>query len=219
MRLNVRKRILFTLIITLSWQSCLHAEPAPKQNDGAQQALKKAQGILRKLTEEKAAIEQEKADLIKEKEGLQARLGQLENTVKQLTPLQSEVVVQKNAAEALRNTNGSLSSQLSDTRETMRQLKAQQQETIVQAKAIQNDNQLLVSAVKEREKWISQCSEKNQKVIAAADELAKKYDSKSLWQQLGESEPFTGISNVEVQNTIQNYQFSLDGLKVTPFDR
>jgi hypothetical protein len=76
-----------------------------------------------------------------------------------------------------------------------------------------------VSAVKEREKWIFQCSEKNQKVIAAADELAKKYDSKSIWQQLSESEPFTGISNVEVQNTIQNYQFSLEALKVTSFDK
>jgi regulator of replication initiation timing len=119
----------------------------------------------------------------------------------------------------LRSTNGSLSSQLSDTRENVRQLKAQQQEIITQAKAIQNDNQLLVSAVKERERWISQCSEKNQKVIAAADELAKKYDSKSFWQQLSEAEPFTGIGRVEVQNTNQNYQFSLDTLKVTPFDK
>jgi chromosome segregation ATPase len=215
----VRKRILFTLIAALSWQSCLYAEPALKQNDGAQQALKKAQGVLRKLTEEKAALEQEKVDLLKEKDVLQTRLGQLENTVKQLTPLQNEVVAQKNAAEALRSTNGSLSSQLSDTRENVRQLKAQQQEIITQAKAIQNDNQLLVSAVKERERWISQCSEKNQKVIAAADELAKKYDSKSLWQQLSEAEPFTGIGSVEVQNINQNYQFSLDTLKVTPFDR
>ena len=200
----MRKRILFTLITALSWQSYLHAEPAPKQNDGAQQALKKAQGVLRKLTEEKATLEQEKADLLKEKDVLQTRLGQLENTVKQLTPLQNEVVAQKNAAEALRSTNGSLSSQLSDTRENVRQLKAQQQEIIT---------------VKEREKWISQCSEKNQKVIAAADELAKKYDSKSFWQQLSEAEPFTGIGRVEVQNTNQNYQFSLDTLKVTPFDK
>lgn len=215
----MRKKILVTLFATLSWQSCVHSEPAQKQNDGAQQALKKAQGVLRKLTEEKAALEQEKADLLKEKDVLQTRLGQVENTVKQLTPLQNEVVVQKSAAEALRNANGSLSSQLSDTRENVRQLKAQQQEMITQAKAIQNDNQLLVSAVKEREKWILLCSEKNQKVINAADELAKQYDNKTIWQQLSESEPFTGIGNVEVQNTYQHYQFSLDALKVTPFDK
>jgi hypothetical protein len=56
-------------------------------------------------------------------------------------------------------------------------------------------------------------------VIAAANELSAKYQSKSAWATLSEIEPFTGIGNVETQNTLQNYQFKLDDLKVTPFEK
>lgn len=208
----MKKKLLFIAIGALLWRPFLYAEPSPK-NDAAQQALKKAQGILHKLTEEKAAIEQEKTNLIKEKDVLQARIDQLDHTVKQLTPLQSEIVVQKNTSEALRGANGSLNTQLNEARENIRQLKTQQQTLITQTKTIQNDNQLLLSAVKEREKWIAQCSEKNHDIIDAAQALAQRYDNKSFWQQLGESEPFTGIGNVEVQNELQQYEFNLNSLK------
>ncbi len=187
----------------------------PKKSDAAQQALKKAQGVLRQLNEEKSALEAEKNALAQEKLALQTQVEKLETALKQLAPLQAEVAAQKSVADSLRNSNGALTSQLSRSQANEHELNKKLQDTVTQAKLIQNDNQLLVSAIQERERWIGRCGEKNRDVIAAANELSAKYQSKSAWATLSEIEPFTGIGNVEMQNTLQNYQFKLDDLKVT----
>lgn len=189
----------------------------PKQSDAAQQALKKAQGVLKQLGEEKAALEAEKKTLSDEKTALQSQVEKLESALKQISPLQAEVAAQKSAADSLRNSNGALSSQLSRLQANERELNKKLQETVAQAKLIQNDNQLLVSAVQERERWIGRCDEKNRDVIHAANELTTKYQNKSFLEKLSEVEPFTGIGNVEMENTVQNYQFKLEDLKVTKF--
>lgn len=191
----------------------------PKQSDAAQQALKKAQGVLKQLGEEKAALETEKKTLSDEKIALQSQIEKLESALKQISPLQAEVAAQKSAADSLRNSNGALSSQLSRSQENERELNKKLQETVAQAKLIQNDNQLLVSAVQERERWIGRCDEKNRDVIHAANELTTKYQNKSFLEKLSEVEPFTGIGNVEMENTVQNYQFKLEDLKVTAFEK
>lgn len=191
----------------------------PKQSDAAQQALKKAQGVLKQLNEEKTALEAEKKMLSDEKAALQMQVEKLESALKQLSPLQAEVAAQKSAADSLRNSNGALSSQLSRSQANERELNKKLQETVAQAKLIQNDNQLLVSAVQERERWIGRCDEKNRDVIHAANELTTKYQNKSFLEKLSEVEPFTGIGNVEVENTVQNYQFKLEDLKVTAFEK
>lgn len=212
---------ILTLVLAVSFSPLTFAVQ-PKQSDAAQQALKKAQGVLRQLNEEKAAIEaeknalaQEKTALAAEKTTLQTQVGKLESELKQIPSLQSEIATQKSAADSLRNANGALNSQLSRSQANERELNKKLQESIAQNKLIQNDNQLLVSAVQEREKWIVQCGEKNRDVIAAANELSAKYQNKSFLEKLSDVEPFTGIGNVETQNTLQHYQFKLDDLKVT----
>lgn len=213
----INSRALF-LFLAIVWHTEIYAEVTPKQSDVAQQALKKAQGVLRQLGEEKAALESEKNALTQEKTALQEQLKKLESVIKQLEPLQSEVAAQKANADSLRNSNSTLSSQLNHAHENERSLKEKQQEIIAQAKLIQSDNQQLVAMVQEREKWITSCDEKNRNVVTAANELADKYQNKSLWTKLSEAEPFTGIGNVETQNTLQTYQFKLDDLKVTAFE-
>jgi chromosome segregation ATPase len=217
MKNSLRFSIL-TLVLAASF-SPLNFAAQPKQSDAAQQALKKAQGVLKQLNEEKAALETEKKTLSDEKTALQAQVEKLESALKQIPSLQSEISTHKSAADALRNTNGALNSQLSRSQANERELNKKLQDTISQAKLIQADNLTLVSAVQERERWIGRCGEKNRDVIAAANELSAKYQSKSAWATLSEIEPFTGIGNVETQNTLQNYQFKLDDLKVTPFEK
>ena len=50
----INSRALF-LLLAIVWHTEIYAEVAAKQSDAAQQALKKAQGVLRQLGEEKAA--------------------------------------------------------------------------------------------------------------------------------------------------------------------
>lgn len=205
---------ILTLMLTVIFSPSIFATQ-PKQSDAAQQALKKAQGVLKQLNEEKAALETEKKTLADEKAVLQMQVEKLESALKQIPSLQSEIATQKSAADSLRNSNGALSSQLSRSQANEHELNKKLQETVAQAKLIQNDNQLLVSAVQERERWIGRCDEKNRDVIHAGNELMTKYQNKSFFEKLAEVEPFTGIGKIETQNTLQDYQFKLEDLKVT----
>lgn len=91
-------------------------------------------------------------------------------------------------------------------------------EIVAQAKKIQGDNLLLVEAVKEREQWIGQCAQKNQAMLETNGELVRFYQDKGFWDKVGDLEPLTGIGKVNTENTVQDYQFKLRDLKVTPFE-
>jgi chromosome segregation ATPase len=196
--------------------SSLTCAAQPKQSDAAQQALKKAQGLVRQLSDEKNALDAENKALAQEKTDLLERVAKLESQVKQLVPLQSEVAAQKTHADNLRTTNQTLSAQLVQTQDSARQLSQKWQESQAQVKRLQADNQQLVLMVNEREAAISQCYEKNKAVIAAAQELGEKFQHKSFWTILSESEPLTGIGNVDVQNDLETFQYHLKDLNVNP---
>ena len=196
------------MLICLLYNAQISA--APKQETPEQQAFKKAQGVVRQLNEEKRALETEKA-------GLLEQVKKLESVVKQLEPLQGQVEQHKTQAESLRNANGALAAQLNNEREKQQALHGKIKDIVAQAKLIQNDNQLLVAAVSERERWISQCSDKNRQLLEANQALVGKYQNKGFWDNLAEIEPFTGIGKVDSQNTAEIYQFKLEDLKVTAF--
>jgi hypothetical protein len=196
--------------VVLLWAGAVAAE-APKQQDAAsQQLLRKAQGMLRQISQEKAALETEKATLAE-------RVRQLEARVKLLEPLQAEVDRHKAAAEALKGANSGLESRLGQARDTEQKLHHKLQDTVATAKKIQGDNQLLVGAVREREDWIAQCRGKNQSLLTASGELVKKYRDKSFWDAMAELEPLTGIGEVRAENADQEYRFKLQDLAVTPY--
>lgn len=201
------KRIIYPLLFCL-----LHgvAGAAPKQESAGQQAFKKSQGVIRQLTEEKQALEAEKTALLEQ-------VKKLEGAVKQLESLQGEVQLHKNQADSLRNANGSLTAQLHGERDKQLNLQRKLKDIVAQAKLIQNDNQLLVAAVREREQWIKQCAGKNRQLVESSQALVGKYRDKGFWDEVAELEPFTGIGNVETQNTAESYQFKLEELKVTDF--
>jgi chromosome segregation ATPase len=193
--------------------ACLLSVPAlaaPKQESAGQLALKKAQGAVRQLTEEKQALEAEKTALIDQ-------VKKLEGTAQQLGPLQAELVLHKSQEEALHTSNSTLAVQLQGERDKLQNLHNKLKDIVAQAKLIQNDNQLLVAAVKEREQWIGQCRDKNHQLLEVNQALVGKYQDKGFWSKAAELEPFTGIGKVETQNTVESYQFKLADLKVTEF--
>lgn len=208
--MNVSKLKIYLLPLLATLLIGVAHAAVPKQPSANSQALQKTQGMVRQLSEEKAALAAEKT-------ALQEQLQKLEAQVKQLSPLQAEVQRYQVDAETLRGNNGALSSQLSTAQQKHQALRHQLREIVGQAKQIQADNQLLVAAVKEREQWINRCSGKNQQLVAANQDLLDKYLDRGFWDRVAELEPFTGIGNVEKQNTAENYLFKLEDLKVTEF--
>jgi hypothetical protein len=203
----------FTLLVL---SAPAYAE-APKQDAAVQQVLRKAQGALRQLTEEKAQLEADNAALQKDKTALQEQVGKLEAAVKLLEPLQGELEKQKAAAAALQNANAGLQGQLDSGKQREEGLHGKLKNTVGQARKIQADNQLLVEAVKEREEWIGACQQKNAAMLDANEELLQRYQDKGFWDKLGDVEPLTGIGKVHTENTVQDYHFKLQDLKATPF--
>lgn len=209
-RNSVKGRVLLAFVlVALTWS--LESRAVSKHNDAAAQALRKAQGMLRQLSEEKAALEAEKKALADEAEKLHSEVARLE-------PLKGQVEQYRAGLESSRNANGSLQEQLQRAGSRERSLQDKLKEIIAQAKTIQSDNQLLVAAVQEREKWIGQCSSNNKSLIAVNREILDKYRDKGFLDKLVEAEPFTGIGRVESENVAENYHFQLQDLKVTPFE-
>ncbi len=187
---------------------------APKTNDG-NAAIVKAQGMIRQLTQEKAALEAEKQQWQTEKADLDARIQALDSAAARLPALQGELERYKSALEAVR---GNLETQLGQERQNRQALLEKHNAVVSKAKDIHSDNQLLVNAVREREQWITQCGQQNEKLRSTNLEILGHYRDKGFLQQLAELEPLTGIGQVDTETTVEDYTYKLKQLKITPFE-
>lgn len=197
--------LLFCLLVLNA--PAIHAQ-APKQSNAGDQALRKAQGMLRQIGQEKAALEAEKSELLQQVKNLEAE-------VKRLQPLQQEIDRYRASTENLQGLKGKLESDLEKAQKRAQKQLKKQQKIIDQARQIQNDNQLLVAAVQEREQWINVCTANNSNLVEINQELLNKYQKKGFFQKLGELELLTGISNVTTENLVESYQYRLEDLTVT----
>ncbi|NJD33764.1 MAG: hypothetical protein FIA96_02830 [Betaproteobacteria bacterium] len=189
---------------------------APKDQDaGVQQVLRKAQGVVRQLTQEKAALEVEKQQWQQEKTALEARIKSLEEAAGRVPGLESEAARHKSEAERLRGEMGALADRSKEREQAILQ---KHREVVAKAKDIRADNELLVNAVQEREQWIGECGERNKKLTEVNQEVVKRYQDKSVWESLSELEPFTGLGSVKAEAAAEEYRYRLKQLKTRPFE-
>ncbi|WP_157197802.1 MULTISPECIES: hypothetical protein [Methylomonas] len=189
------------------------AEPKPAPVGDS--AIKKAQGIIRQLSQEKSALEAEKAVWLADKATLEGKLKLLENQARLLPALQDQVERYKAGLDSVR---GSLENQLVQQRQREQALLQKHNDMVLQARAIREDNTVLVQAVQERERWISQCGELNRQLREVGRDIVQHSGDKSLLEQLAELEPITGIAQVQNEAQAETYRYHLRQLKVTPFE-
>lgn len=194
----------------LLWLPPAQAEPKEKADAAVLQTLRKAQGMLRQLNQEKTELEAQNADMRKQ-------LGDLETQVRQLAPLAGEVSRQKAEIESLRGQNGALQQRVNAGTEQLHGLGEKYKSTQGTLQRYRQDDALLVGAVKERTEWIGQCSRKNRDLYQANRDLLAKFQGQGLWSSLAQAEPLTGIGQVERENEAENYRFRLEDLQITPW--
>lgn len=199
------------LLVVLCGQA---VQAAPKTNDG-NAAIVKAQGMIRQLSQEKAALQAEKQQWQSEKAALEARAAALDSAAARLPGLQAELQQYKDTLAA---TRGSLEGQLSQAQQSRQVLLEKHNSVVGKAKAIHADNLLLVKAVQEREQWMQRCGEQAQKLQQTNLEILQRYRDKGFLAQLAELEPFTGIGQVGTEAAVEDYVYQLKQLQVTPFD-
>lgn len=174
-------------------------------NDASAQALKKSQAIVRQLTTEKTALQEENAKLTQQ---LQQFMGKLQS-------LEPEVMRQKSQLDAMRGSNAELQGKLGRDSHHIASLNQQNQELQKQIRAYAADNQLLKKAVEERQQRIQSCEHKNHELYRYNVELLDRYRDKSMLEEILEKEPFTGIAAVRTENENDQYRYKLDDLLVT----
>ncbi len=177
------------------------------------QTLRKAQGMLRQLSQEKADLEAKTAALeeqVKALEPLRAR-------IKQLEPLENEVKQHKASIESMQAGNAALQERLSGDSERLRAAAENQKKTLGALESYRRDNTLLVNAVLERTHWIEECSGKNQALLRANREWIDRQGKKSLWDDIEAAEPLTGIGAVAEENAAEEFRYKLGDLEVTPW--
>lgn len=196
----------------LVWSSATLAEP-PKGGGDAQvlQTLRKAQGMLRELGQQKADLEAKNAELESKLKALEAKANQVE-------PLQSQVQQMKASLDAVQGSKAALEQQITGQTTRLQTAAEQQRQTSGQLAKTQRDNLLLVNAVKERAQWIVGCADRNKSLVRVNREIiAKLGGSKSLWDSFKEAEPLTGLGTIEKENAAQDFHYKLDDLEITPW--
>lgn len=175
--------------------------------------LRKAQALLRQLSEKKLAWEAERTKLLAEQETLKGSLARMEPMTKQL---QAELVQYRAEAERLRAEKNAAEGEVGRVRSQAVQVQRALREHQQQFDAVESDNGLLISAIEERERWIDECRSRNRKLSVIGRELLGRYEDKGLLEAFTDAEPLTGIGHVETEKVAQDYRFKLEDLKVPP---
>lgn len=202
-------RLLLACMLPLS---CAHAEPKSPESNAL---IKKAQGIIRELSQQKNTLEAEKTAWLAEKFALSAEIDALRAAARRSDSLQAELARTQTAAAALQQ---NLSGRIEQSRQREHTLEQKYRQLTGQAQAVRDDNLLLVEAVRERERWITQCGDKNRQLRETAEDIVRHYRDKGVLQTLAELEPFTGIADVAGESAAEDYRYRLRQLKVTPYE-
>lgn len=184
------KKVNVALLMT-----CLLAVPHAQADERAlQQALAKAQLMLRQITAEKLALQQE----------LEAERAEFKQFRKQAD---SELEKREQGA-----------SRVSGNLDVMKDRYQQLAEKYQQLQIAQR-NLLLTAEQSERKLELEQqnfqlCFDNNRKLFDINQELLGNYENKGVWEVLQEKEPFTGFATVKLETLIQEYQYKNEDLKL-----
>ncbi len=187
----------------------LQAPPAfaERREPSAADSMRRAQLMIRKLSLEKEDLQAQNMALAKRLKDLEAASASLDAELKKL----------RGKLDGQQDRNRELVARIKEDADKYRELLDKYREVAELLRKAMSDNRLLVQAVQERERWVDQCRDQNEKMFQVNVELLERYRNKSVADVLEEKEPLFGFGRVELENQVQEYRFRLEDLQVTPF--
>lgn len=171
--------------------SLLATTPAIAQ-DNAQAALARAQGMLRQISAQKAALESQVAQLQQELEAANAELR----------------LQQKNSETRESKYKGAIS----EWKQEFTALKEKYYETVDVLRATLQERDEVTTQLTATTRNFQTCYNDNQQLVELNKDLLGKYRDKGFWAALSEKEPVTGFGKVEKENLLQAYTHNIDDL-------
>jgi predicted RNase H-like nuclease (RuvC/YqgF family) len=178
---------------------------AEARRDAGGDAVRKAQLMMRQLMQEKSRLEAENARLS----------GELEAAREELARQEKDLSRQLQASRA---SNAKLSDRVRSDHERMQELMDRYNTTLQMLRVEQQNVVLLRNAVEERNQWIDTCKSNNDALFATNMELVEKYRDKGFLKMLSQTDPLTGIGDVQLEVVAEDYRYRLEDLQVTDFD-
>lgn len=177
---------LLILLLSLNTSLAIAAPETASRDAVAQQALAKAQQMLRTLSSERDTLKTENAKL-------NARLNA------ELDEMKTRLSETKSSASAAAARSAAVSE---SQRETIVATETRAKE--LEAK-LQDTETRLTSRLAARDKELSVCTADNRKLGALSKELLSRYAGKGVWDAMLVREPLTQIKRVELENLVQQY--------------
>jgi chromosome segregation ATPase len=191
----------------LALLSLISTGPVRAQEAQAQQALARAQTLLRQVSAQKQELEAANARLTAELAALQSKLNRAETSLKQ-TSLSLES--QQRKAERTGSTLDSTRARLTRTDDSLREAT----EGLRLANADLKDKERAAVALNARledvEAKLADTERKNLELYRLNVELMDMYRKKGPFTALLQKEPVTGLKGVSIENTLQEYRLKLD---------
>ncbi len=203
---------LLSLILLLCMAGVsLHAGASDKKAGREREALHRMQQQLAQAQGQIATLEQESArlteDLGKSQAASKAAEGQSASLQREVKAGKQQQSSQAKELALAKAEAGATAQQLADTRKRLDEMTR----ALQQATTDKNNLQALKSS---NEREISACENKNLALYKVGRSLMDRFEHKTCGETLAQSDPFTGIKQVETENLLEEYRDKLDEQKL-----
>lgn len=198
-----------SLILLLAAGLLLGSPAAWSQEDRAQQALARAQGLLRQVSAQKQELEAANARLTGEVESLKRQLAKSEASLKESAALLAAEKKRAERGAVVEQRLGQAQATLQEARDRLR---------TAGDEARRRDQELAETGARlaELERGLAEAERKNLEMYQLNVQILDLYRRKSPWKSLVKADPITGLATVEVENTLQEYRVKLEDTRVEP---
>jgi len=184
-------KVIFMCFVVLS------AVPAQANKE----ALVKAQFMLRQMNAELNQLRASKQKLLAEKSQLEKDNSRLQKKYDKLNQKSAKIkTTLKGKSSELKKIYKDEILAHTQTRNQLAQLRDEKKEIIVIA------NQQIQK--------IELCAANNKKLFDINQKILVKFEDKGVWDSMVQAEPFSQLSQVEIENMVDDYQYNMDNLRV-----
>ncbi|GAO34719.1 hypothetical protein SCT_0099 [Sulfuricella sp. T08] len=198
----------------LSWRclgalctALLIATPVHAAKDPDKEATRRVQAQLRKISDEKVVLEQDKATLNQELDTLKKKSGEMESSASSAN--KRKAVLEKET-EALKQDKTKLSEQVEQLKKELAESQLALRDTRQNLQQETSQKQRLDQSLSTRGKELEVCETKNQKLYQYQVELINRAQNRGSLSALLDSEPVLGLKRVEIENILEEYRDKVD---------
>ena len=205
-RYNLRILALTGLLMSLG---ALPAHAQTARSGGGGNALLMQQ--MQQLASERTSLQAENAKLKKDLEDLRKDRDALKT---QQQVLDRRAKTSELSLKQVMEHRGSSDQELAQMKEKTQQLVAKFKETLGNLREIETRNTATQQTLATREHELKSCVDHNTALYALNQEVLTRLEHQSMWSRVAQTEPFTRIKRVQLENLVDEYKSRADEQRV-----